>query len=237
MALGSLFSNLFQKKPDADEAPKREAGAPAADTNEAKVRRRLAVEQAVNEAMSAAGVLSSQYKQSSRRIDAAAQRLQVTVDLGRDLAEVSINLLSQVGASIVQRAKAKGEVDIAVVYWRTEVAAGTASPVNLVRQAMADKAQSDVAAAPEPAPVVASAPTAAAKAATSEKIAKLRAMMGDAPPQGAQEAAYDKTQVNPKKGAGEASFEKTQVIQVSTFMATQVMDESAGKDGGKSGKA
>ncbi len=236
MDLGSIFSKLFQKKPDADASAEGNSMAAASDAGEAKLRRRLAVEQAVHEAMAAAGVENSQYKQSSKRADATGQRMHVMVDLGRELAEVSVGLLSQVGASIVQRAKAKGEIDIALVYWRMDAAPGAASPVNLVRQAIADKTDHGAATAPEAAPSVVSAPTAAAKVATSEKIAKLRAMMGDAAPSGAQDPAYEKTQVSPKKGSGEASFEKTQVLQVTSFQATQVMDEEPDKDTGKSGK-
>ncbi len=238
MDLGSLFSNLFQKKPDADEPSDSKSPTVAPDTGEAKIRRRLAVELAVNESMAAAGVEPSQYKQSSKRVDAAGLRVHVMVDLGRELAEVSVGLLSQVGASIVQRAKAKGEVDIAMVYWRMDSVPGVASPVNLVRQAIADKTDLGAAAkALTTAPAVVSAPTAAAKVATSEKIARLRAMMGDSAPSGAADPSYDKTQVSPKKGDGGESFEKTQVIHATTFQSTQVMDEGADKDAGKSGKS
>ncbi|MBC8134116.1 MAG: hypothetical protein H7X95_14135 [Deltaproteobacteria bacterium] len=237
MDQGSLYSNLYQKKPDPDEPSDSKSSTVAPDTGEAKIRRRLAVELAVNESMAAAGVETSQYKQSSKRVDQAGLRVHVMVDLGRELAEVSVGLLSQVGASIVQRAKAKGEVDIAMVYWRMDTVPGVASPVNLVRQAIADKTDPEAAKAPTVAPAVVSAPTAAAKVAASEKIAKLRAMMGDSAPPGAADPSYEKTQVSPKKGDGGSSFEKTQVIHATTFQATQVMDEGADKDAGKSGKS
>jgi hypothetical protein len=231
MDLGSLFSNLFQKKADAGDPPDSQESASTPGAGEAKIRRRLAAAAAVNEAMAAAGVEPSQYKQSSKRADQEGQRMHVMVDLGRELAEVSVGLLSQVGASIVQRAKVRGEVEIAMVYWRMDAAQGAASPVNLVRQAIADKTDPSAANAPETAPAVVSASTAAAKVATSEKIAKLRAMMGDAAPSGGSDQDFDKTQVIAKKGDGQASFEKTQVIQATSFQATQVMDEDAGKSG------
>ena len=239
MAIGSLFSNLFQKKPEGQAQPDSSARVGptvAPESAESKARRRAAVDLAVSEAMTAAGVEPNHYKHSSRRADAAAQRMHVMIDLSRELAEVPVNLLSQVGASIAQRAKAKGDTDIAAVYWRLDSAAGAPASVNIVRQAIADKIDPGLANAVAAAPPVVAAPTPAAKVATSEKIAKLRAMMGDSSPSGAEEAAYEKTQVNATKG-GPVSYEKTQVLKVSSFQATQVFEEGERKDDGKAGKS
>ena len=239
MAIGSLFSNLFQKKPEGQAQPDgsaRSSTAAAPENAEAKARRRKAVDLAVGEAMTAAGVEPAHYKHSSRRADPAAQRMHVMIDLARELGEVPVNLLSQVGASIVQRAKAKGDTEIAAVYWRLDAAAAAPAAVNIVRQAIANKIDPDLAPAIAAAPPAVAAPTPAAKVATSEKIAKLRAMMGDSAPSGADEAAYDKTQVNATKG-GPVSYEKTQVLKVSSFQATQVFEEGERKDDGKAGKS
>ena len=239
MAIGSLFSNLFQKKPEGREQPDGSARAdPAAapESADAKARRRMAVDLAVAEAMTAAGVEPTHYKHRSRRADPAALRMHVMIDLARELSEVPVSLLSQVGVSITQRAKAKGDTEIAAVYWRLDSAAGAPASVNNVRQAIANKIDPGPVPAVAPAAPVVAAPTLAAKVATSEKIAKLRAMMGDSAASGADEAAYDKTQVNATKG-GPASYEKTQVLKVSSFQATQVFGEGERKDDGKAGKS
>lgn len=242
MAIGSFFSNLFQKKPEDQAQPEgsaRSARDAAPESEDATARRRMAVDLAVSEGMTAAGVDPAHYKHRSRRADANALRMHVMIDLARELSDVPVNLLSQVGASITQRAKAKGDTEIAAVYWRLDSAAAAPASANIVRQAIANKIDAGLAPAAAPAAAPASpavsATAPAAKAATSEKIAKLRAMMGDSAPAGANEPAYEKTQVSATKGASE-SYEKTQVLKVSSFQATEVFEDSKHKDDGKVGK-
>jgi hypothetical protein len=216
MAFGSLFSNLFQKKPDPAAEPSHgsiPASQPApAESGESRIRRRLAVDQAVNVALTAAGISASGYKHDAKRMDPNGLRFLVTIDLGKELAELSAGKLGQIGATLMQYAKAKGEAEVVSVYWRLEpdaVVAGAAGAVPPARKA--EPAVAMPAAAPVPAP--------AAKEAAGEKIAKLRAMMKDEDSSSRSDGAdpaFQRTQV---MEAGDytdpAVFDKTQVIRKS----------------------
>lgn len=203
MALGSFFSGLFQKKPPAEPPSSLSTHGHSqpqpAESGEARIRRRLAVDQAVNVALTAAGIASSGCKHDIKRMDPNGMRFMVTLDLNAEYAELSAHRLAQVGATITQLAGAKGEAEVTAVYWRLEPGAVTAP--SAARRAEAP------AAAPPPAPV-------APKEAASEKIAKLRAMMkeaDDAAPEHGSDAAFQKTQVMDEVDT--SSFEKTQVIR------------------------
>ena len=232
MALGSIFSSLFKKKPD-DSSAATPASAPASqpaasEGGEARIRRRLAVDQAVSVALSAAGVSASGYKHEAKRMDPNGQRFLVTIDLNQELAEVPASKLSQVGAAIVQYAKSKGETEVTAVYWRVEPGSVPAGPVSLLAQRPGRQPEAS-AEAKLPIPV-ASAAAAPAQEAPSEKIAKLRAMMKDDGPSARSDGAS-------------AAFQKTQVMEAfndadaGTYEKTQVMKAVGGADPGKSGKA
>ena len=210
MALGSLFSSLFQKKrPEPASAATVSSAPPASgEAGEARVRRRLAVDQAVTVALSAAGVQPSGYKHDAKRMDPNGQRFLVTIDLNRDMSEVSAGKLSQVGAAIIQYAKSKGETEVISVYWRVEPGAMPLGPVSLLSQGrtMQAEAATDLKSSVAAGPAEVAAP---AKAAASEKIAKLRALMKDDGPATRTDnadPAYLKTQVIP-------AFQKTQVMR------------------------
>lgn len=221
MALGSFFSNLFQKKDAEPSAPASvvPAAAAAGESGEARIRRRLAVDQAVSVALSAAGLQAEHYKHDSKRMDPNGQRFLVTIDLNGELAQASAGTLSQVGATIVNLARAKGETEVTAVYWRLEPGATPAGSVKLLAGAENTDSGAKVAA-----PAVASEAPFQNKEAASEKIARLRAMMKpDDASAGSSNAA--------------SSFEKTQVIEARSFQATQVMDDDDKGGRGKSGKA
>lgn len=221
MALGSFFSNLFQKKDAEPSAPASVASAAAAagESGEARIRRRLAVDQAVSLALSAAGLQAEHYKHDAKRMDPNGQRFMVTIDLNGELVEASAGKLSQVGAAIVNLARSKGETEVTAVYWRLEPGATRAGPVRLLAGAERTENTAKVPSTP-----VASEAPLQSKEAASEKIARLRAMMKpDDAPAGSSNVA--------------SSFEKTQVIEARSFQATQVMDEDDKGDRGKSGKA
>ena len=234
MALGSFFSNLFQKKDAEPVAAARSSGPATApgESGEAKIRRRLAVDQAVTVALAAAGVPASGYKHDAKRMDASGQRFFVTVDLNREFAGASAGKLSQVGVAITQYAKSKGETEVAAVYWRVEEGGVAAGPVNLAPEAAepaVQAAQSPGATAPSPAKIAASAASAPAPQAASEKIAKLRAMMGNYESAASSEG-------------GDRGFQKTQVMEAfedadaGKYEKTQVMKAVSGADSDKSGK-
>ncbi len=242
MALGSIFSSLFQKKPQAA-VPTTGASVPAAQTmpgdgGESRVRRRLAVDQAVSVALAAAGVSASGYKHEAKRMDPNGQRFLVTIDLNSELADVSAGKLSQVGAAIIQYAKSKGETEVTSVYWRVEPGAVPAGPVSLVAQRPTREV--------EPAAEVKSV-AAPAQQAPSEKIAKLRAMMKDDGPSARGDgasAAFQKTQVMEAFNDADAGkYEKTQVMRAvdsadpGKYEKTQVMRAVKSADPGKPDKA
>ncbi len=249
MALGSIFSGLFKKKSDTSAAA-AQASAPSSqpapsEGGESRIRRRLAVDQAVSVALSAAGVSASGYKHEAKRMDPNGQRFLVTIDLNSELADVSAGKLSQVGAAIIQYAKSKGETELTAVYWRVEPGSVPAGPVSLVAQRPGRQAAASV----EAKSAVPAAPAAAAPAqdAPSEKIAKLRAMMkndGPSAPRDGASAAFQKTQVMKAFDEGDAGkHEKTQVMRAvdsadaGKYEKTQVMRAVKSADPGKSGKA
>lgn len=110
--------------------PERLVPAVANRAGERKVQRHARREQlyvAIREAMLRAGVLSARYKFKVLSLDYPGNEFLVMMDL----AKVSGGAPEQFGemeALIVQSAKARFEITVPAVYWRTEEAAAVVSP-------------------------------------------------------------------------------------------------------------
>lgn len=110
--------------------PERLAPAVANRAGERKVQRHARREQlyvAIREAMLRAGVLSARYKFKVLSLDYPGNEFLVMMDL----AKVSGGAPEQFGemeALIVQTAKARFEITVPAVYWRTEEATAVVSP-------------------------------------------------------------------------------------------------------------
>lgn len=123
--------------------PERLAPAVANRAGERKVQRHARREQlyvAIREAMLRAGVLSARYKFKVLSLDRPGNEFLVMMDLAR----VSGGAPEQFGemeALIVQTAKARFEITVPAVYWRTEEAAAVVSPSRRNPHALANPAK------------------------------------------------------------------------------------------------
>ena len=173
--MGSIFTTLFRSF--GKTAP--EAGPPGrgGGLDERMARRRESVEQAVAEAMTGAGVLSSAYRREARAVDLRGHQFKVSIDLPRELASITTGNLAQIGVIIANKAKAKNAGEVIGVYWRVEhdAQAGDQAPLNLLASASTRNAP------PVPVePVVPAAP--GASETPGQRVARLSAMMKDNAP-------------------------------------------------------
>jgi hypothetical protein len=124
----SLFSWLSPGKPAKAQAahsdlshtePNRQAVAAAVPPNRKSERmaRREMLYSVVRESMARAGVLSASYKFKVLSLDAAGRQFLVMVDLAAS-ERADPDLLGEIEAGIMQRAKSRHELSVSAVYWR-----------------------------------------------------------------------------------------------------------------------
>lgn len=151
--------------------PVRSEGArlePAAVLKVERTERREWVYSVVREAMLHAGVLSASYKFKVLALDERGRRFLVMVDLARGLAGDTVQLL-RVESQITQTAKARYDLEINAVYWRTNDQIAAERPRSAAAaQGVAVAAPAvPLAAPPARQPVPARAPALASPAAPS----------------------------------------------------------------------
>jgi hypothetical protein len=121
MAFGSTWAKLFGgQRPTAGFDPG--SGAPA-KADGARSERRALVNQAVCEAMSAAGVPSSSYKRDIQLLDAPGRQARVNIDLADELAGLDAGKLAHYGTAISKRVADLCGTEVTAVYWRLNPAA------------------------------------------------------------------------------------------------------------------
>jgi hypothetical protein len=124
----SLFSWLSPGKPAKAQAdhsdlsrtePNRLAVAGAVPPNRKSERmaRREMLYSVVRESMARAGVLSASYKFKVLSLDAAGRQFLVMVDLAAS-ERADADLLGEIEAGVMQRAKSRHELSVSAVYWR-----------------------------------------------------------------------------------------------------------------------
>ncbi|MBK5204533.1 MAG: hypothetical protein JJD98_03720 [Polaromonas sp.] len=110
--------------------PQRLASAAANRTDERKVQRHARREQlyvAIREAMLRAGVLSARYKFKVLSLDHPGNEFLVMMDLSR-VSGGSPEQFGEMEALISRIAKARFEITVAAVYWRSDEAAAVVNP-------------------------------------------------------------------------------------------------------------
>lgn len=172
MAESSLLTRLFRAlgKP----VPEGAQVSSGLGLDERMTRRRASVDQAVAEAMTGAGILSSGYRHETRAVDPRSHQFVVTIDLPKELASMTAGSLAQIGATINRKVKVSHAAELIGVYWRAEHDAEIKNQesVNVPRTTLTRSA----ALQPE-LPVVSASPSTPAPA--SDRVAKLREMMKD----------------------------------------------------------
>lgn len=138
----SLFNWLSrEKQPKApveagagDAEPNRVAvAAPGAPRKTDRMARRELLYSVVRESMARAGVLSASYKFKVLSLDAAGRQFLVMVDLASS-ERAGPELLCDIEAVIVQRAKSRHELVVSGVYWRRSDQVGAAARPPASRQ-------------------------------------------------------------------------------------------------------
>ncbi|OGA96309.1 MAG: hypothetical protein A3E79_05825 [Burkholderiales bacterium RIFCSPHIGHO2_12_FULL_61_11] len=119
--------------------PQRLGPAAANGAGERRVQRHGRREQlyvAIREAMIRAGVLSARYKFKVLSLDHAGNEFLVMMDLAK-ASDGPLEQVSEMEALIIQLAKARFEITVPAVYWRSEEAAAVTSPSSRNPQAVA----------------------------------------------------------------------------------------------------
>jgi hypothetical protein len=139
----SLFNWLSPRKPakarpDGSDAsptqPQRldPAGAVPPNRKSERMARREMLYSVVRESMARAGVLSASYKFKVLSLDAAGRQFLVMVDLASS-ERADAELLGEIEAGVIQRAKGRHELVVSAVYWRRNDQVG----VNAARESAA----------------------------------------------------------------------------------------------------
>lgn len=102
------------------------AGAAVPNRKSERMARREMLYSVVRESMARAGVLSASYKFKVLSLDAAGRQFLVMVDLAAS-ERADAELLGEIEAGIIQRAKGRHELSVSAVYWRRNDQVGLAA--------------------------------------------------------------------------------------------------------------
>jgi hypothetical protein len=135
----SGLSRMESTKPfSASRQASAEANAKPANRKNERMARRELLYNVVREAMVRAGVLSSSYKFKVLSLDPRGRQFLVMVDLAQGAGAETVRL-AEIEAAIAQQAKARYDILVSAVYWRSadHVAVGdpTQRPVSISRPA------------------------------------------------------------------------------------------------------
>jgi hypothetical protein len=218
----SLFSWLSPRKPKPQaensvigrtEPNRLAAGAPDPGTRKSeRMARRELLYSVVRESMARAGVLSASYKFKVLSLDSAGRQFLVMVDLAPS-ERASTDLLADIEAGVMQRAKARHDLSVTAVYWRRNDQVGVAQrpapprPDARVPAAPSQPAELESEPAPLQSRAAGSSDRAGFDPIMDEEMAAFKAALAAAKAGGPRSA-----ETTPRPGPGRSrDFEATQV--------------------------
>ncbi len=177
---------------------------------------------AVREAMTRAGVLSGSYKFKVLSLDQPGNEFLVMMDLAK-AAGSSPEQLVDVEALIVQNARARFEITVPAVYWRTDHAPATQSVAGHSQEAAQKAAPpgGDAMAAASAVPRQPQAGSARYQPIEADEVAAFKQALQAASPQGASVAPVQgvKTRSGPRSYTLLTGFEETEMQESDSFPA------------------